>query len=74
MIVRHLMLPGHLECCTKPVLRWLANTLPGALVNVMDQYRPMHRAAEFSELRSMVPRGDYEEAIALARKLKLILV
>lgn len=74
MIVRHLMLPGHLECCTKPVLGWLAENLPRVLVNVMDQYRPMHRAEDFPELRGAVPRKDYESAIALARKLKLSLV
>ncbi|MDD1770573.1 MAG: radical SAM protein [Methanomassiliicoccales archaeon] len=74
MIVRHLMLPGHFECCTKTVLEWLAENLPGALVNVMDQYRPMHRAESFPELRGPVPRKDYEAAVALARKLKLSLV
>ncbi len=74
MIVRHLMLPGHMDCCTKPVLHWLADNLPGALVNVMDQYRPMHRAEDYPELRGVVPRKEYEEAIALARRLKLNLV
>jgi putative pyruvate formate lyase activating enzyme len=74
MLVRHLMLPGHQECCTKPILHWLAENLPGVLVNVMDQYRPMHRAESYPELRGVVPRKDYEEAVALAKKLKLNLV
>ena len=48
MIIRHLVLPNHLECCTKPVLRYIAEHLPKdrILVNIMDQYRPMHLVAQ----------------------------
>jgi len=74
LIVRHLMLPGHLECCTKPILRWLAENTPNALVNVMDQYRPMHLAGDHPELRSGVKIKDHEEAIELARDLDLHLM
>lgn len=42
LIVRHLLLPGHGDCCTVPVLRWLATHLPGVAVNLMAQYRPDH--------------------------------
>lgn len=42
MIIRHLVMPGHLECCTKPILDWVAEKCPRALVNVMGQYRPEH--------------------------------
>ncbi|RLE82502.1 MAG: pyruvate formate lyase-activating protein [Thermoprotei archaeon] len=40
MIIRHLVLPGHFECCTKPVLEWIAKHCNRALVNIMSQYRP----------------------------------
>jgi putative pyruvate formate lyase activating enzyme len=33
-------MPEHVECCTKPVLKWIAENTPRALVNVMDQYHP----------------------------------
>ncbi|MDK2384556.1 MAG: pyruvate formate lyase-activating protein, partial [Candidatus Korarchaeota archaeon] len=51
MIIRHLVLPGHLECCTKPVLRWIAHNLPAerVLVNIMDQYRPEHLVARYPD-------------------------
>lgn len=49
MIVRHLVLPGHVDCCTKPVLRWIAEHTPEALVNIMDQYRPDYLVSEFPE-------------------------
>jgi len=38
--IRHLVMPGHVECCTAPVLEWIAANLPGVPVNVMDQYHP----------------------------------
>lgn len=63
IIVRHLMLPGHLDCCTVPALDWLAGNMPGALVNIMAQYRPEHRAAEFPELRGRLSRTDYRFAV-----------
>jgi putative pyruvate formate lyase activating enzyme len=40
LAIRHLVLPGHVACCTKPVLNWIAENMPLALVNIMDQYRP----------------------------------
>ena len=39
-IVRILVLPNHVECCVKPVLKWLADNCPNFLVNIMSQYRP----------------------------------
>jgi putative pyruvate formate lyase activating enzyme len=64
MIVRHLMLPGHLECCTLPVLDWLAKNTPNAAVNIMGQYHPAHHALEHPELR----QGVSEENLSIARK------
>lgn len=42
MIIRHLILPNHLDCCTMPALEWIAENCPKALVNIMQQYRPSH--------------------------------
>ncbi len=38
--IRHLIMPGHVECCTVPVLDWIAEHMPEAPVNIMDQYHP----------------------------------
>ncbi len=64
LIVRHLMLPGHLECCTLPVLDWLAKNTPEAAVNIMGQYHPAYHALEHPELR----KGVSEESLCAARK------
>jgi len=45
MIIRHLVMPNHVDCCTKRVLSWIAENCPRALVNIMDQYRPEHLVA-----------------------------
>src|SRR5690606_4358504 len=41
LIVRHLVLPGHVDGCARPALDWLAVHLPGVRVNVMAQYEPV---------------------------------
>ena len=38
--IRHLVMPDHVECCTRPVLEWVAHNMPDAPVNIMDQYHP----------------------------------
>ncbi len=38
--IRHLVMPNHVECCTYPVLDWIAANMPEAPVNIMDQYHP----------------------------------
>ena len=38
--IRHLVMPNHVECCTCPVLDWIAERVPCAPVNIMDQFHP----------------------------------
>ncbi len=38
--IRHLVMPNHVECCTYPVLDWIAHQVPAAPVNVMAQFHP----------------------------------
>ncbi len=72
MVIRHLMLPGHLECCTKPILEWIADNLKDkVVVNIMDQYRPCWKAAEYSEIARYLTPEEFEQAIDYAKKLKL---
>jgi putative pyruvate formate lyase activating enzyme len=50
MIIRHLVMPNHLECCSKPILDWIAENLPNSVVNIMGQYRPEYRACNYKEI------------------------
>jgi putative pyruvate formate lyase activating enzyme len=63
MIVRHLVMPNHLDCCTKPVLDFLAREMRGVLVNVMDQYYPANEVVrDRSKWRDISRRLRSEEA------------
>jgi len=40
VIIRHLVLPGHRECCLGPILEWIAEHLPAAKVSLRGDYAP----------------------------------
>ncbi|NWF87471.1 radical SAM protein [Candidatus Bathyarchaeota archaeon] len=72
LIIRVLVLPNHLECCTKPIINWIAENLGRETrVNIMFQYRPEWRAYEIPELQRRLTRDEMERAIQLAREAKL---
>ncbi len=72
-IIRHLVLPNHVECCTKPVLKWIAENYRKALVNIMDQYRPEWQVAKhpdrWREIARRPSRREIEEAYKYATEL-----
>jgi putative pyruvate formate lyase activating enzyme len=76
MIIRHLVMPGHVECCTKPILNFTAQTVgQKVLVNVMAQYRPANLVArapqKYREIARNPSRDEIQEAYAYARSLNL---
>jgi len=72
LLIRVLVLPEHLECCTKVTLKWIAQQL-GSWVrtNVMFQYRPEWRAQEIQELKRRLTRNEMERAVQLAKEAGL---
>ena len=76
MIIRHLIMPGHVECCTKPILNWIAMNCPRALVNVMTQYRPeylvLREPTKYHEIARRPNMEEVREAYGYADKLGLI--
>jgi len=72
LLIRHLVMPGHLECDTKPVLGWIkANLGDRVRVNIMSQYHPEYKAFEFPEISRRLRLEEYDEAVAYARKIGL---
>jgi len=73
VIIRHLVLPNHVECCTIPILEWIAENMPNCMVNIMGQYRPQHRVLRererFSDIARMVHRDEMDTALARAEEL-----
>ncbi len=73
VLVRHLVLPMDLADSRK-VIDLVAETAPGTGINVMGQYRPCYRAAEFPELL-VLPRIDEIERLrehAVGRGLRRV--
>jgi putative pyruvate formate lyase activating enzyme len=58
--IRHLVMPNHVECCTYPVLDWIAERAPAAPVNVMAQFHPDNfcdpKSAKYREKYSDIAR------------------
>jgi len=72
LIIRILVLPSHLECCTKPIINWIARNLgTDTRVNVMFQYRPEWKAYEIPELRRRLTRDEKKRAVQLAKEANL---
>jgi putative pyruvate formate lyase activating enzyme len=67
VLVRHLVMPGGLAG-TDSVSAFIASHLSrDSYVNIMDQYRPRHRAHLFPEIARPVSHEEYREAVRVAR-------
>ncbi len=73
VIIRHLVMPNHLECCTIPILEWVAKNMPNCIVNIMGQYRTEHRARseqdKFPDIARRVSAQEMQIARAKADEL-----
>lgn len=69
ILVRHLLMPGHLECCTEPVLDWLAATMPDVAVNLMTGYHPFRLGGAKGPLGGLLQGSETSAAIARFRAL-----
>ena len=67
MIIRHLVMPNRVEADTYPILEWCAESVPKALVNVMGQYRPMHKVQRHRDKFADINRGISYEELTMAR-------
>jgi len=74
VIVRHLVLPNHATCCSRPILEWIQKNTLEAAVNVMGQYRPEYHAHEYKEIACPVPREEYLRVKDYAETLGLFLI
>ena len=69
VVVRHLLLPGHLEE-SKRVVRLLYERYGDTvLLSLMNQYTPLRHFERYPELNETVPAGDYESLLDYADEL-----
>jgi putative pyruvate formate lyase activating enzyme len=74
LIVRHLLMPGHIECCWRPVAEWLAENLPGVKVNLRSGFWPAWHARWHRDLRGTVSHDEAKCARRIAEINRLNLV
>lgn len=72
VIVRHLVMPGHIECCLKPILKWLAKELPEVKLSLRGNYIPPAEAV--SAPKEYLKKEDMETASDLAGGMGLRLI
>jgi putative pyruvate formate lyase activating enzyme len=76
MIIRHLVMPGHIECCTKPILDFISETIGDkVLVNIMAQYYPSNMVPrnpeKYPDIARYPSKKEIQEAYDYARTLGL---
>ena len=71
VIVRHLVMPNHVECCSKPIIRWISENIPECMVNIMAQYRPEYHAYEYDDISRHVSAEEVLEVKEYADELNI---
>lgn len=71
LIIRHLLLPGHVECCLRPIAEWVATNLPEVPFNLMFQYVPCFQAAGDPNLGRVLSDNEKSEALEIVSSLRL---
>lgn len=74
LIVRHLLMPGHIQCCWKPVAEWLAENLGGVKVNLRSGFWPAWHARLHRELSGTVCAEEAARAQQIAQACGLNLI
>lgn len=70
--IRHLVLPNHIECCSKPILDFIAKEVPKCVVNIMGQYRPEYKAYSCDEINRRPTSEEIQEVKNYADELGIL--
>jgi len=70
LIVRHLVLPGHIRE-SKSILSWIKKNTPKALVSLMFQYQPYFKAADYPGISRPISKQEYLEIKGFIENLHL---
>lgn len=72
LLIRHVALPGHFECCSKPILEWIAEHVPAASVSLRKDYIPPLPAGHCPP--GYLSTEEHLNLLKLAKHLDLITV
>lgn len=68
ILLRQLVLPGHIDCCTDPIVKWTKDNIPRVRFNLMFQYRPNYRAYDYPEIDRGLMQDEIRKAIDIVRE------
>jgi putative pyruvate formate lyase activating enzyme len=68
ILLRQLVLPGHLECCTMPIVQWTKEHIPKVRFNLMFQYRPSYRAYEYPDMNRALSPEEIQKALDIVKE------
>lgn len=61
MIIRHLVIPNHIEN-SKKVVKWIKDNLPNEVyISIMAQYFPTYKSKEIKELNRKITKNEYNQ-------------
>ena len=73
LIVRHLLLPGHFECCFRPILKWLKASLRAPRLSLRGDYMPPEQRSG-GPMDRYVTCEELRQAAETARRMDIELV
>ena len=74
LVVRHLLMPGHLDCCWRPIAAWLAENLPSAQVSLRSGFWPGWHSSRHPELNRSTTDSESHLARLVAEEFELHLI
>jgi putative pyruvate formate lyase activating enzyme len=74
LIIRHLLMPGHVDCCWKPIAAWIAQHLPATEVSLREGFWPAWKSCAHPELNGPCSPAEIARARKIAADYSLRLV
>jgi putative pyruvate formate lyase activating enzyme len=74
LVVRHLLMPGHVECCWGPIAAWIAANLPAVEVSLRESFWPAWQSRRHSELNGPCITDEITLARSIATRHGLNLI
>ncbi len=72
LIIRILVMPNHIECDAKPILKWIKENLGEyTRINILSQYRPCWKAFEYREIARPLRYEEWANVVEYAKKIGL---
>lgn len=71
LVVRHLVIPGHIDCCLRPVALWVAENLPNVTFHLLLNYVPDWKAWSDPNLNRRLTEAEKRKAREIVKSVRL---